>query len=608
MDKYQQKIKSLVFGKDISGISEEIEQLAIHYPEKGRETIRKDFCAEWENTFSELVKELCVPGLSLLEEKIIRDPIMSWLKFVEPNESARLLAIEKRKRILGGQEREIKLLTFKELFYSPKNKRTYIVSELIPKQSLLMLIGYGKVGKTRFITSLCAAVAEGRPFLGRQTKKSKILFIQNESTLEEAANLMYYAGLQNIEKTNEDKFQEIIDSNNICFLNYVDINLDQEKIFEEIEKNQIDFVVIDSLTASVQLSGLTEQSKEIGSILYSLQHRVKTHNIACVLIHHCTKNSKDASTSQDLLMSMAGLNTIVRANDGVLALLPGKEPQTLNFQAVVRHIPELQLTLKTDSGMALYTDYKVTKSSTMKQETMDLATKIVEELQKLKKEWEEKNQDILHKVEDYYFGAIKLGISPIRGITPSQAIKKFSCTEYEFAEATNWMLLVNGIQHRIERGEHVFYFGEKEDSWLLSLVYKKEEEDFFKEKAKEEDEIIRKRREKEINAKALVLINASSKDEIVQITKDWAEGEVKTVVETFTDDQFQEFAKKMKPPKFDEGSFITYKNKEYVVIKATNMRDNNKRPWFYLLESTENDKKEITVSQEALEKGVKNEN
>jgi hypothetical protein len=64
----------------------------------------------------------------------------------------------------------------------------YLVDGLIPAYGMLgMLVAFSKVGKTTFAQRLAAAVAMGRPFLGRATQQARVLILAAEDPPEYSA-------------------------------------------------------------------------------------------------------------------------------------------------------------------------------------------------------------------------------------------------------------------------------------------------------------------------------------------------------------------------------------------------------------------------------------
>ena len=76
----------------------------------------------------------------------------------------------------------------------------YVVEDLIFKGTVNLSVGDSTIGKTPLLMSMAIAVAAGIPWMGRSTKQGNVLFIDGESTLDNAnrmiTTLSQFAGLE----------------------------------------------------------------------------------------------------------------------------------------------------------------------------------------------------------------------------------------------------------------------------------------------------------------------------------------------------------------------------------------------------------------------------
>jgi len=70
-------------------------------------------------------------------------------------------------------------------FNSEKDTSTWLVSDLLPDTGWTLLHAPAGAGKTTFALQLCDALESGSVFLGRDTVKTRILYIQADSTANE---------------------------------------------------------------------------------------------------------------------------------------------------------------------------------------------------------------------------------------------------------------------------------------------------------------------------------------------------------------------------------------------------------------------------------------
>jgi hypothetical protein len=79
----------------------------------------------------------------------------------------------------GGQVSRLQVMTTKELLHRPEQK--WIVEGLIPELGLTLLVGRNQVGKTFLGVDLACHISLGRPWSGRETKPTRVLYIALES-------------------------------------------------------------------------------------------------------------------------------------------------------------------------------------------------------------------------------------------------------------------------------------------------------------------------------------------------------------------------------------------------------------------------------------------
>ena len=60
---------------------------------------------------------------------------------------------------------------------------TWLIDNLIPERAVTLLCGDSGVGKSTFALALAGAVAHGTPFLGRETQKRPVLYVDRENPL-----------------------------------------------------------------------------------------------------------------------------------------------------------------------------------------------------------------------------------------------------------------------------------------------------------------------------------------------------------------------------------------------------------------------------------------
>lgn len=76
----------------------------------------------------------------------------------------------------------MRIVNYSEFIDTPRSNVEWIVDQLIPRPGMVELMGPPKAGKTFITTDLALAVAQGKPFFGRQTKQSRVLYLQLDTS------------------------------------------------------------------------------------------------------------------------------------------------------------------------------------------------------------------------------------------------------------------------------------------------------------------------------------------------------------------------------------------------------------------------------------------
>lgn len=73
-------------------------------------------------------------------------------------------------------------LSFEQFQKTKRPGVKWLVHGLIPKPGRFLLVGLPKVGKSNLALQIALAVSQGRPFLGAQVEKGRVLFLQFDAT------------------------------------------------------------------------------------------------------------------------------------------------------------------------------------------------------------------------------------------------------------------------------------------------------------------------------------------------------------------------------------------------------------------------------------------
>lgn len=214
----------------------------------------------------------------------------------------------------------------------------YIVENLITENTLTILAAASNAGKTLIATHLMICIAQGNKFLGLNTEKTNIAYVDLEMFRD-----MFCLRISKQAKHIPD---------NIYYADkIVDIKKDGEidKYIKLLKENNVGFLIIDSYS---QLSmGADENSNSANSLLMKELYKFKQAGITTMLLHHKRKGNNDEG-----LDSLRGGSSIGAGADTVLMLSRTKDTYHLK---TVKHrlIPaekwlDVRYTYKeNDSGM-----------------------------------------------------------------------------------------------------------------------------------------------------------------------------------------------------------------------------------------------------------------
>ena len=203
---------------------------------------------------------------------------------------------------------EIKALTTTEYLSLPQPHQRWVIDNLVPAQSLVVLWGPAKEGKTTLALQAACSVGTGTPFLGYQTQQAPTLLLQFDTPRPELTQILLRlqaqgvstAGLYhpNPEQIDLYKPMNILDKDTFFYLQAL-IGLVKPSL-----------VVVDCFRELGSFKeNVSEEQRPITNALRSLTSNHSTNPCACLLIHHTTKltgkeatpNAKDAGRGSSYL-------------------------------------------------------------------------------------------------------------------------------------------------------------------------------------------------------------------------------------------------------------------------------------------------------------------
>lgn len=243
-----------------------------------------------ETKFQQEIDKRNIPQLSIFEKAkqeiealtIIEDKIEYCIKANDICSRYRITKIDLENIIrqikAKNDKSELEILSIRELYDSEDESIDWLVDGLIPQGETLILTAAPKDGKSILSINLAFSVATGdSKFLGRETKKGKVLLICPDASKRSLRNQLKRKGLVREDENNLDtlskfKFEDLF------------------KLDEKLEK--YDLVIIDSLHSITSKSGISENSQEFGHLIIELRDVIERHNSTLILIHHNNKSSE----------------------------------------------------------------------------------------------------------------------------------------------------------------------------------------------------------------------------------------------------------------------------------------------------------------------------
>jgi hypothetical protein len=243
--------------------------------------------------------------------------------------------LEGYEQALQESERDIKLYTFDDLRNIESAKQEWIVENLIPEGSVVLLAGKRASFKTWLVLELIKSISLGQAFLEKfQTKKVGAWIIDEEN------------GIQTL----KERLFKLIDENtkldSVYFTSFEGIKLDRREWFEKVKQKlsehpEIKLLVIDSFR---RVSGIEENDAgEISEFLTTkLRPLSLEYGLTIILIHHLRKGI--GKNPVDEMDEIRGSSDLSNYSDVVLIV---ERPKGSNNRLILKQVksrrsPELE--------------------------------------------------------------------------------------------------------------------------------------------------------------------------------------------------------------------------------------------------------------------------
>lgn len=177
-------------------------------------------------------------------------------------------------------------ISISDLFYSPPRNVTWAIENLFAERDFVILSGIGGIGKSFIFMEIALSLASGTPLFGQFTprRKYKILYLDHEMS----SNITF------------TRFQRMIHGRgmsmdtlggSLLIRGDSQFNFSKQKtvlqLYRLIKEQNIDFVMLDSLSKSHSKDG---NSEETATAIFEIVHTLRSETgCGFMVIHHWTK-------------------------------------------------------------------------------------------------------------------------------------------------------------------------------------------------------------------------------------------------------------------------------------------------------------------------------
>jgi|GEM_PF-1826718 len=228
----------------------------------------------------------------------------------------------------------------------------WLVGRLLPKDSITLVFGKGGIGKTWLMLQIARCIGNGKSWLGFETTKTPVIFIDFENPLAVL----------------NSRTQILGDGENVFFWRAHNDNLKAPKLdsnewvqYKHLPKGSV--LVFDTLRAS---QSKDENASNDMSLIMGRLKELRDLGFTIVLLHHTPKNSDKAPKGSTAIVDLAdhilGLTRVKKKQNGKEEVIEDDEDdeETIYHFGVrekTRYEPyHVYLTLNPDKGFELAPD------------------------------------------------------------------------------------------------------------------------------------------------------------------------------------------------------------------------------------------------------------
>jgi hypothetical protein len=194
------------------------------------------------------------------------------------------LLSEARGRVHGKEEMEI--LDAKAIAQS-EDSRKWTIAGILPESSVMLLAAAPGSGKSTIVYNWALHVATGKDWSNRRCKKGKVLIIQCDEPVVDAAEKLQIIGYDD----------DALSNGQIDFIDrWRFSNIPQ--LLSYVQRHQPQLIMIDSLTSCLAGMDVDLIRSDAGNCIYELRDIANQYGCSIVILHHLNKSGgiRDSSS------------------------------------------------------------------------------------------------------------------------------------------------------------------------------------------------------------------------------------------------------------------------------------------------------------------------
>lgn len=289
-------------------------------------------------TICEKILDGGMEKINLLQPET-RDRLEQWFSVKSAEEQIRTTT--KDGKIIPKKKSKISVISAKELMEKDIPELKWLVDDLLPEQSVSLVVAPPKSYKSFLCIDLCLAIADGRTFLSKQCRKHDVLYLDLEST----------------ERRPRDRIRIVSGGekppNNFYIFTAGEMEVGQigngfEESIKQIfaDHKDIALVIVDVFQYIRQRHSKAQNAYDSDyEDLKVIKQLAKVYNTAFLLVHH----SRKMKDPQDVFNNVSGSSGLFGAVDCMIMIDKDKrEDEFATFYFTGRDIESMEVRMRFD--------------------------------------------------------------------------------------------------------------------------------------------------------------------------------------------------------------------------------------------------------------------